>query len=256
MPSIRKRSNTGSFHLSGKIRACIGPKRGPVRAKTAENACMGPENGPVRAVRKHDLSDVNRFAQEMGLLSRQQVDEYLASGTPFSDVCDEAVGSADIGSIETGRLDTFLFGDKNGPFVMKFLTDDDEYRLTENLPGSDHGIQSPESGIIQENDLFGYSLVDQCLFHLLRLVVLFLPVIAADEDPVDLTGLIKLGRRIDPGKEKQVGAAKPSNRRRSKHQGRMVVGDIGHRIVKFAFGIPVDSDIAIQNESQQDQAQP
>ena len=47
----------------------------------------------------------------MGLLSKQQVDEYLASGTPFSDVCDEAVGSADVFSIETDRLDSFLFGD-------------------------------------------------------------------------------------------------------------------------------------------------
>ena len=32
--------------------ACTGPKRGPVRAKIAENACMGPTNGPVRAVRE------------------------------------------------------------------------------------------------------------------------------------------------------------------------------------------------------------
>jgi hypothetical protein len=29
--------------------ACIGPNRGPVQAKMAENACMGPANGPVRA---------------------------------------------------------------------------------------------------------------------------------------------------------------------------------------------------------------
>ena len=29
--------------------ACIGPNRGPVQAKMAENACMGRENGPVRA---------------------------------------------------------------------------------------------------------------------------------------------------------------------------------------------------------------
>ena len=41
----------------------------------------------------------------MGFLSKQQVDEYLASGTPFSDVCDEAVGSADIGSIEEFLID-------------------------------------------------------------------------------------------------------------------------------------------------------
>jgi len=51
----------------------------------------------------------------MGLLSKHQVDEYLASGTPFPDVCDEAVGSADICGIETGRLDPFLPGDENGP---------------------------------------------------------------------------------------------------------------------------------------------
>ena len=30
--------------------ACTGPKRGPVRAKTAENACKGPKDGPVRAL--------------------------------------------------------------------------------------------------------------------------------------------------------------------------------------------------------------
>jgi len=34
------------------------------------------------------------------------------------------------------------------------------------------------------------------------------------------------------------------------------VGDIGHSIVEFALGIPVDSDIAIQNESQQNQTKP
>ena len=192
----------------------------------------------------------------MGFLSKQQVDEYLASGTPFSDVCDEAVGSADIGSIETSRPDSFLLGDENSPFVMKFLADDDELGLTENLFGPDYGIKGPESGIVQEDDLFRYPFIDQCLLHFLRLVVFFLPVIPADKDPVDLTGLIKLGRRIDPGKEKQVGAAKPSNRRRPKHQGCMVVGDIGHSIVEFTLGIPVDSDITIQNESQQDQAQP
>ena len=192
----------------------------------------------------------------MGFLSKQQVDEYLASGTPFSDVCDEAVGSADIGSIETSRPDSFLLGDENSPFVMKFLADDDEFRLTENIPGPYHGVQGTESGVIQEDDLFGYSLIDQGILHLLGLVILFLPIIPADEDPVDFTGLIQLDRGIDPGKEKQVGTAIPSDRRRPEHQGRMVMRDIGNGIVQLSLGIPVDPDIAVQNESQQYQAQP
>ena len=32
--------------------ACIGPNRGPVQAKMAENACKGPDDGPVRALRE------------------------------------------------------------------------------------------------------------------------------------------------------------------------------------------------------------
>jgi hypothetical protein len=35
------------LHISKIAGACIGPKRGPVQAKTAENACMGPKDGPV-----------------------------------------------------------------------------------------------------------------------------------------------------------------------------------------------------------------
>jgi len=41
-------------HISPHIQkdgACIGPKRGPVQAKTAENACKGPKDGPVRTLR-------------------------------------------------------------------------------------------------------------------------------------------------------------------------------------------------------------
>ena len=139
---------------------------------------------------------------------------------------------------------------------MELLADDDEFRLTENLLGPYHGIQCPESGVIQENDLFGYPFVNQGLLHLLGFVILFFPVIPADKDPVDLSGLIEFGRSIDSGKEKEVGAAKPSDRRRPKHQGRVVVGDIGDSIVESALGIPVDSDIAIQNKAQQCQAQP
>ena len=192
----------------------------------------------------------------MGLFPEHQVDEYLASGAPFSDMCDEAVLAPDIGSIISDSLDSFLPGDENGPFVVELLTDDDEFRLTENLFGPDHGIQSPESCIVQEDDLFGYPLIDQCLLHLLGFVILFFPVIPADKDSVDLSGLKEFGRSIDSGKEKEVGAAKPSDRRRPQHQGRMVVGDIGNSIVEFALGIPVDPDIAIQNEPQQYQAQP
>ena len=192
----------------------------------------------------------------MGFLSKQQVDEYLASGTPFPDVSDEAVVAMDIGGIKTGGLDSFLSGNEDGPLVVELLADDDEFRLTENIPGPYHGVQGTESGVIQEDDLFGYSLIDQGILHLLGLVILFLPIIPADEDPVDFTGLIQLDRGIDPGKEKQVGTAIPSDGRRPEHQSRMVVGDIGNGIVQFSLRIPVDPDVAVQNESQQYQAQP
>ena len=192
----------------------------------------------------------------MGLLAEPQVQEHLAAGAPFPDVRDEAVVGTYIRGIEAGGLDPFLSGDENGPLVVELLADDDEFRLTENIPGPYHGVQGTESGVIQEDDLFGYSLIDQGILHLLGLVILFLPIIPADEDPVDFTGLIQLDRGIDPGKEKQVGTAIPSDRRRPEHQGRMVMRDIGNGIVQLSLGIPVDPDIAVQNESQQYQAQP
>ena len=95
---------------------------------------------------------------------------------------------------------------------MELLADDDEHGLTENLLCPDHGIKGPESGIIQENDLFRDPFIDQCLLHLLGLVVFFLPVIPADEDPVDLPGLKEFYRRIDPGKKIEVLPAIPSYR--------------------------------------------
>ena len=134
----------------------------------------------------------------MGLLSKHQVDEYLASGAPFSDVCDEAVGCAYIRGIETGSLDSFLFGDENGPLVMELLTDDDELGLTENLFGPDYRIKGPETGIVQEDDLFRYPFIDKCLPHLFGLVITSLMVVPADKDPVNLSGLIEFYRRIDP----------------------------------------------------------
>ena len=91
-----------------------------------------------------------------GFLSKQQDEEHLASGAPFSDVGDKAVGSADICGIETDGLDSFLFGDENGPLVMELLADDDKLGLTENLFGPDHGIKGPETGIVQADDIFRF----------------------------------------------------------------------------------------------------
>lgn len=105
-------------------------------------------------VNQKEFIDIERSADVIGKVGGKNSRKRHSADTPFSDLCAEAVGGADICGSETDGLDCFLPGDENGPLVLELLTDDDELGLTGNLFGPDHGIQGPESGIVQEEDLF------------------------------------------------------------------------------------------------------
>ena len=89
----------------------------------------------------------------MGLLAGKQVYIDFAAGKAFTYIRHQAVIEAYVLGIVSKGLYPLFPGYEHSSFVMEFLADDNEIGLAEHFVRPYNGIESPEPGIIQENDL-------------------------------------------------------------------------------------------------------
>ena len=183
----------------------------------------------------------------MGLFSNQQVQEDFAAGEDFADAGLEPVPAAGVPGVEADGVDLFLLRDEDGPLIVETLADDRVGRLAEDLPRPDHGIQCPEAGVIQEDVAVGDSLGDERLPHLFRLVVVPPVVVAADNDPVHLPGLVEGRAGVDPVIEILVGGSTPGLGRGPQQEGGVSVGDVLDAVVGPGPPDRPDAHVAIQH---------
>jgi len=122
-------------------------------------------------------------------------------GEGFAEIPFEAEPGRDLPRGKPDRFHAVGPGQEDRPFAMELLGHDDILAVSEEIAGSQHGVQGPESGIIHQNVLFRDPETDQFVFHVLRLVVTLPAVVAGDYDPADLSAPVKFGRGFDPGLE-------------------------------------------------------
>lgn len=200
------------------------------------------------------LSDIHRIPQEVGLLADQQVQEHLTSGKPLPHVGDKAIVEPYIPCVITHGIYPFLPGDEHGPLIVETLADDDEGGLPEDFLRPHDRIERPESGIVQEDDIRRNTPRYQRTFHGRRLIVIDIPVVSADDDPVYPARIIQIGTGIDPGVEKPVRPAVAARRRRPQHNGRMPVRDVLDAVVQAEPRIGADPDVAEKDDAHQNEA--
>ena len=179
----------------------------------------------------------------MGPAVRGQVHEDLDPGQQFAQAGPEPGQRMDIRRVETDGVDAVVAGDIDGPFVMETLADYDIGCLSEHFPGPDHGVERPESGIVQHDQRIRNAPRQQGAAHHLRLVVGSVAVVAADEDLVHLAGAQQRVRSVDPVAEVEIGAAVAEVGGSAEQQRGVAVRHFGKLLIEKGCGIAADPEV-------------
>lgn len=115
--------------------------------------------------------------------------------------------AADILRIEANGVDSLVFRQKDGAFVVEALRNDGDAGLAEHLPGANDGIERAKAGVIADDVIGRDARGNEVILHGRGLIVGSDVMISADQKIVDLVRMVKAGRGENPVFEERIDLA-------------------------------------------------
>lgn len=129
-----------------------------------------------------------------------------------------------------------MVADVEGSLVVELLGDDGNGVLAKDLLGADHGVEGAEAGIVKHNAAVRNAFGNEVVFHVLRLVVGLVVVVAADQDYLDLSCFVEVYRGFDAVDVVDVRPSCTAKRAGAKKQANVVFGDVVYVVKDLAPG--------------------
>ena len=134
----------------------------------------------------------------MGLFAKEDVKDSFGAGKLFAEVHADAPDSGDgVFGVEGNGVDSKMVADVEGSLVVELLGYNSDGVLAKDLLGADHGVEGAETGIVKHNAAVRNAFGNEVVFHVLRLVVGLVVVVAADKDYLDLSCFVEVYRGFD-----------------------------------------------------------
>ena len=192
----------------------------------------------------------------MGFIAKEDVQDGFGAGKLFTEVHADAPDSGDsVFGVEGNCIDSKMVADVEGSLVVELLGDDGNGVLAKDLLGADHGVEGAEAGIVKHNAAVRNAFGNEVVFHVLRLVVGLVVVVAADQDYLDLSCFVEVYRGFDAVDVVDVRPSCTAKRAGAKKQANVVFGDVVYTVKDLAPGVFYNNVIAPGNYHDADYAE-
>ena len=148
-------------------------------------------------------------------------------------------------------LDPHMQGDKQRPFAVEALGDDNEVVGVEHFPGTDDRVEGTETGIVQY-DIRGIDAAfNQVPTHGHRFIVALQSIIAAQQEIVDLAAVVGVQRTLDAVTVILIDDAGAVIFGGAQHHTDLTVGQVLQFIIDIGRGFPAHPAVKAQHGQQQ-----
>lgn len=192
----------------------------------------------------------------MRLLAKEDVKDSFGAGKLFTEVHPDAPESGDgISGVEGNGVDAKMVADVEGSLVVELLRYNGDGVLAKDLLGADHRVEGAETGIVKHNAAIRNALGDEVVFHVLRLVVGLVVIVAADKDNLDLPSFVEVYRGSDAVDVVDVRLSGTAKRAGAKKQANVVFRDVVYVVKDLAPGAFHNNVVAPDNYREADDAE-
>ena len=142
-------------------------------------------------------------------------------------------------------------GDKQRPFAVEALGDDNEVVGVEHFAGADDRIKRAETGIVQHDIRRIDAAFNQVPAHRHRFIVALQSIIAAQQEIVDLAAVVGVERALNAVTIVLINHARAIVLGGTEHHPNLAVGQILEFIIDIGSGFPAHPTVKTQHGQQQ-----